>query len=122
MRVRPRRPICWNFWSFFAFIGSVKTLPKSKVGDTRFPYESGFGGEEVHARRLMEELDKRGIEAFFLGSCPILLREFKERGFWVKRAWLAKPPVALRWLILFSVLGPVLFLQAGLMLGRVRKR
>src|SRR3990167_6922219 len=77
--------------SFFALIGSVKTLPKSKVLVTRFPYESRFGGEEVHTLRLMEELDKRGIEAFFLGSCPILLREFKERGFWVKRAWLAKP-------------------------------
>ena len=89
---------------------------------TRFPYESRFGGEEVHTLRLMEELDKRGIEAFFLGSCPILLREFKERGFWVKRAWLAQPPVTLGWLVMFTVLSPFLFLRAGLILGRARKR
>ena len=89
---------------------------------TRFPYESRFGGEEVHTLRLMEELDKRGIEAFFLGSCPILLREFKERGFLVKRAWLAKPPVTLGWLVMFTVLSPFLFLRAGLILGRARKR
>lgn len=89
---------------------------------TRFPYESQFGGEELHTLRLMEELDQRGMEAFFLGSCPILLREFKERGFVARRAWLGKPPVTKLWLIVFTVLSPILFVKAGLMLGRARKR
>ena len=130
MRVRPRRPMCWNFCTFFAFIGLLicnldatrLMILKRKILVTRFPYESRFGGEEVHTLRLMEELDKRGIESFFLGSCPVLLGEFKERGFSVKRAWLAKPPVTLGWLVIFTVLIPILFLRAGLLLGKVRRK
>ncbi|MFA5789028.1 MAG: glycosyltransferase family 4 protein [Candidatus Gracilibacteria bacterium] len=100
----------------------MKTLPKARILVTRFPYESRFGGEEVHTLRLMEELDDRGHEAFFLGSCPVLLREFKNRGFSTKRAWLGKPPVTKGWLLLFTLLSPILFLKAGLMLGRTRKK
>lgn len=100
----------------------MKTLPKARVLVTRFPYESRFGGEEVHTLRLMEELDDRGHEAFFLGSCPVLLREFRERGFVAKRAWLGKPPVTKLWLLVFTLLAPILFVKAGLMLGRARKK
>ncbi|MFA6023863.1 MAG: glycosyltransferase family 4 protein [Candidatus Gracilibacteria bacterium] len=89
---------------------------------TRFPYESRFGGEEVHTLRLMEELDERGHEAFFLGSCPVLLREFKARGFTVKRAGLGKPPVTKMSLLAFTAAAPFLFLRAGVMLARARKR
>jgi len=99
----------------------METLLKRRILVTRFPYESRFGGEEVHTLRLMEELDKRGMEAFFLGSCPVLLKEFKERGFLVRKAWLGKPPVTLLWLVIFTLLSPILFLQAGLLLGRAKR-
>lgn len=114
----------WNFLAFFAFmvvVANEKTLHKTRVLVTRFPYESRFGGEELHTLRLMEELDKRGIEAFFLGSCPVLLREFKDRGFLVKKAWLGKPPVTKLWLVIFTILSPILFLHAGILLGKARK-
>jgi glycosyltransferase involved in cell wall biosynthesis len=100
----------------------VKTLPKARILVTRFPYESRFGGEEVHTLRLMEELDDRGHEAFFLGTCPVLLREFRERGFLTKWGWLGKPPVTKAWLVLFTLLSPFLFIKAGLMLGRARRK
>lgn len=100
----------------------MKTLPKARILVTRFPYESRFGGEEVHTLRLMEELDDRGHEAFFLGSCPVLLDEFKERKFVAKWANLAKPPVTKMWLIVFTLLSPILFVKAGLMLGKARKK
>ncbi len=100
----------------------MKTLPKTRILVTRFPYESRFGGEEVHTLRLMEELDKCGMEAFFLGSCPVLLREFKERGFLVRKAWLGKPPVTKLWLVIFTLLSPILFLHAGMLLGRARRQ
>ncbi|MEK9159876.1 MAG: glycosyltransferase family 4 protein [Patescibacteria group bacterium] len=100
----------------------MKILPKARILVTRFPYESRFGGEEVHTLRLMEELDDRGHEAFFLGSCPVLLEEFKERKFVAKWANLAKPPVSKGWLILFTLLSPFLFVKAGMMLGRAKKK
>lgn len=100
----------------------MKSLPKARILVTRFPYESRFGGEEVHTLKLMEELDDRGHEAFFLGSCPVLLREFKERNFVAKKAWLSKPPVTKIWLVLFTLLSPILFVKAGLMLGRAKKK
>lgn len=100
----------------------MKTLPKARILVTRFPYESRFGGEEVHTLRLMEELDDLGHEAFFLGSCPVLLREFRERSFVSKRAWLGKPPVTKGWLLLFTLLSPFLFVKAGWMLRKARKQ
>ncbi len=100
----------------------MKTLPKARILVTRFPYESRFGGEEVHTLRLMEELDDRGHEAFFLGSCPVLLQEFKDRKFVTKWGWLGRPPVTKAWLILFTLLSPILFLKAGVMLGRAKKK
>lgn len=108
---------------FFAFIDRLmKTLPKARILVTRFPYAPRWGGEEVHTVRLMKELDQKGHEAFFLGSCPILLREFKKHGFLVKKAWLGKPPASLGWLLLFSALSPFLFLWAGILLGKAWKQ
>ncbi len=100
----------------------MKTLPKARILVTRFPYESRFGGEEVHTLRLMEELDNAGHEAFFLGTCPVLLREFRERNFVTRWSWLSKPPVTMGQLLWFTLLSPILFFKAGLMLGRARRK
>lgn len=100
----------------------MKILPKARILVTRFPYESQFGGEELHTLRLMEELDDHGHEAFFLGSCRILLKEFKARGFSAKKAWLARPPVTKLWLLCFTILSPFLFFKAGWMLASAKRR
>lgn len=91
-------------------------IQKPRILVTRFPFESRFGGEEVHTLTLMERLP---FESFFLGSCPVLLEHF-EGG--KRKAWLGKPPVTKLWLVIFSVLSPVLFVLAGLYLFWARRR
>lgn len=99
----------------------MKTVLKRKILVTRFPYESRWGGEELHTVRLMEELDKRGYEAFFMGSCGVLMKEFHERRFLCKKTWLSKPPVTKGRLLLFSILSPFLFFWAGYLLWRAKR-
>jgi glycosyltransferase involved in cell wall biosynthesis len=100
----------------------MKNVAKARLLVTRFPYKSRFGGEELHTITLMNELDKKGCEAFFMGSCPILLKEFKNAGFPARKAWLAKPPVTKLWLLLFTLLSPLLFVLAGWYLWRARMK
>lgn len=99
----------------------MKTLAKARLLVTRFPYSSQFGGEELHTLTLMQALDQRGIQSFFVGSCPVLLKEFKKRHFEVRRAWLSKPPVTRVRLLVFTLLSPLLFLLAGWTLARARR-
>lgn len=99
----------------------MKNVAKARLLVTRFPYESRLGGEEVHTISLMQGLDKMGYEAFFLGSDPILISLFKKNGFLAKRGFLAKPPVTKLWLLIFTLLSPILFLLAGLQLWHARK-
>ncbi len=99
----------------------MRTLAKARILVTRFPYESRFGGEEVHTLTLMEELRKDGFELFFSGSCPVLLREFDDREFEIQKTWLGKPPVTKFWLLLFTLMSPFLFLKAGQILKSSRK-
>jgi len=100
----------------------MKNVAKARVLVTRFPYESRFGGEEIHTISLMQGLDKKNCEAFFLGSCPVLLKEFKRNGFETKKMWFGKPPVTKLWLGLFTLLSPFLFFWAGWQLWRARRR
>ena len=100
----------------------MKTLAKARLLVTRFPYTSQWGGEELHTLTLAKELDKRGIPSFYLGSCRILNEAFKEAHFDAKFAWLGRPPVTKFWLLAFTVLSPILFLHAGLLLGKARRR
>jgi glycosyltransferase involved in cell wall biosynthesis len=100
----------------------MKTVAKSRILVTRFPYSSQWGGEELHTLTLARELDERGIPSFFLGSCPMLSKAFKEAYFDVQNAWFGKPPVTKVWLMVFTVLSPFLFLKAGWMLKNARKK
>lgn len=100
----------------------MPTVPKARILVTRFPYESQFGGEELHTLELMQQLDRRGINSFFLGSCPVLLKEFKARHFEVKKAWLGKPPVTKWGLLVFTLLYPFLWLRAGFLLRAARRQ
>lgn len=100
----------------------MKTLAKARLLVTRFPYSSQWGGEELHTLTLAKELDERGVPSFYLGSCRILGKAFKEAHFETKFAWMGKPPVTKFWLLAFTLLSPILFLHAGLLLGKARKR
>ena len=91
----------------------METVAKARLLVTRFPFEPRLGGEEMHTIQLMKELDKKGYESFFLGSCPILQRLFRENGFESKKVWLGKPPVTKLSLLSFSVLSPLLLALAG---------
>ncbi|QQR54639.1 glycosyltransferase family 4 protein [Candidatus Peregrinibacteria bacterium] len=100
----------------------MKTLAKARLLVTRFPYRSQWGGEELHTLTLVKELDKKGVPSFYLGSCPVLGKAFKEAHFDVKWARLGKPPVTKFWLLAFTMLSPLLFVKAGLLLWRARRR
>ncbi len=100
----------------------MKTLAKSRVLVTRFPYSCQWGGEELHTLTLVKQWDKRGISSFFLGSCPLLLKAFKDAHFETHKAWLSKPPVSKGHLLLFTLLSPLLFLWAGYLLSQARRR
>ncbi|MFA5793226.1 MAG: glycosyltransferase family 4 protein [Candidatus Gracilibacteria bacterium] len=100
----------------------MSNVAKTRVLVTRFPYESQFGGEELHTLAVVSGLDNRGVPSFFLGSCPVLLRGFLDRHFDVKKVWLAKPPVTFWRLISFTLLSPVLFLLCGVYLWSAKKR
>lgn len=89
---------------------------------TRFPFQSRWGGEEVHTMRLMTELDKKGHEVFFMGSDPVLLDAFKRRGFEVKQTKLYKAPVTKLSLVLFTIFSPFLFIKSFFDLRAVKKK
>jgi glycosyltransferase involved in cell wall biosynthesis len=100
----------------------MKTLAKARLLVTRFPFSSRLGGEEMHTIALMEGLGKRGYEAFFMGSDEVLIELFERAGFVAEKKWLARPPVTFWWLLAFTAISPVLFLKAGWMLWRARKK
>ncbi len=103
-------------------MNSALRLAKARILVTRFPYESQWGGEEVHTFELMCGLDKRGHEVFFMGSCSVLLKAFEKGNFPVKKVNLSKPPVSKKTLILFTLLSPILFIKSGFHLWQAKKQ
>jgi len=88
----------------------------------KFPYSSRFGGGEKHTLLVAEELKRRGIEPYFVGSCSVLLHEFRKRRFHALRWWAGKEPVS-KWALLvfpftalfagFGLAGILLFYRFG---------
>lgn len=100
----------------------MQSLAKARILVTRFPFESRFGGEEVHTLNLMEGLREKGFKVSFMGSCEVLLEEFAKRDFDLEKVWFGKPPVNWLWFGLFTLLSPALFIWAGILLyGRREK-
>lgn len=60
----------------------------------KFPYTSLFGGGEMHTLTLVQELQKKGINFHVLTSCPVLLKEFRNRKWRVKKTWAGPEPVS----------------------------
>lgn len=92
-----------------------------KILITRFPYESQLSGEEWHTIKLAERMRERGHEIFFMGSCKILLKELRDRGFYAKKIWGSVPPVTLVHLAIFTLISPLIFLNLARTLFLMRR-
>ncbi|MBI3957047.1 MAG: glycosyltransferase family 4 protein [Candidatus Kerfeldbacteria bacterium] len=89
----------------------------------KFPYASRFGGGERHTVLLCEELQRRGGDFYFLGSCGVLHTEFARRLWGHRRWWAGKEPVALWSAAVFPLTAPLAFigLLAALLWYRIAR-
>lgn len=78
----------------------------------KFIYHSTWGGGEKHTVEMVEDLVAHGTRVYFVGSCTVLLKEFRKRKWPVMRFWIGKEPVAIWSLLLF----PITFIVAVLTL------
>ncbi len=87
---------------------------------TRFPYHSQLGGEELHTLEVAKHFQKKGHKVELLTSCPVMLELARDNKFEHEEAWLYKPPVTFWTLLLFTLLSPLLFLKASMMVSKIR--
>ncbi|MBU2229269.1 glycosyltransferase family 4 protein [Patescibacteria group bacterium] len=97
-------------------------MSKQNILILKFPYASLFGGGERHTLTLVEGLRKKGFSFFFASSCPVLLKEFKERNWHSKKMWAPKEPVSKKSLLLFPFFAPFFFCRLTLLLLNYRFR
>ncbi len=82
----------------------------------KFPFASSFGGGEHHTIELVNGLREAGANVDFVGSCSVLLKEFRMRQWPARRWWAGKEPVAIWSLALFPfTLVPAWFGLLGLL-------
>lgn len=96
----------------------MKKRNKTRILILKFPHNSLFGGGEVHTLSLVSELSKRGFEFFLFSSCPVLLKEFKERGWAERKNWAGIEPVSIKGLVFFIFCWP---LVAGWLIWKLRE-
>lgn len=70
----------------------------------------------------MQALDECGVEAFYLGSCSVLYRMFREAGFVSQFTRLPRAPVTLTSLLVFTLLFPFAFIRAGMLMYLAKKK
>lgn len=90
----------------------------------KFPYASQYGGGEKHTLDVCDAAFARGCHVFFVGSCSVLLQEFRKRG-WPAHKWYAgKEPVALWSLLVFPITAiPAWLGMLGILVAyRVRRK
>lgn len=90
----------------------------------KFPYSSLFGGGEKHTILLVDGLQKKGFNFFLVSSCPVLLREFRERKWYVQKARVGVEPVS-KWALLiwpFTIPFTALYLSCILFYYRFWKK
>ena len=86
----------------------------------KFPYSSVLGGGEMHTMKMVQELQKRNINFYYLGSCEVLLDEFRKQEIESKSFYIGPEPVT-EWSILgFMVLYPLWFLVAFALIAHYR--
>lgn len=86
-----------------------------KIIFTRFPYESAWGGEESHTLNLAKFFRNENHEVWFMGSCPVLLKKFREENFQVRRIWGGRMTVTPWELMKFFFLWPCMLLNLWMM-------
>lgn len=74
----------------------------------RFPYESAYGGEELHSVQLAEFLHKKGHTVSFFGSCTVLYSLFKKNAYSAFYCPSVKMPVTFATLFIFLLSLPFL--------------
>jgi len=67
---------------------------------------------EKHTFQIVENLQGKGLQIFLLSSCPVMLGEFKKRGWTNQRWWLGFPPVNLSTKWLFFFIWPLLLISS----------
>jgi len=77
----------------------------------RFPYASAFGGAEKQTLSLCQRLKERKEKFFLLSSDPVLLREFRARGWPARKVWGSREPVTLGRVVFFPFVAIFLFLR-----------
>ncbi|MBI5077610.1 glycosyltransferase family 4 protein [Candidatus Falkowbacteria bacterium] len=91
-------------------------LPETRILITKFPFRSRLSGVEKHTFQIVENFEGRGVRFFLLSSCPVMLSEFKKRGWPCQRWWLGLAPVSslTKWLFFVSL--PFLIISAAAVL------
>ncbi|MFH1598162.1 MAG: glycosyltransferase family 4 protein [Patescibacteria group bacterium] len=75
----------------------------------KFPYDSAYGGGEKHTISLVRGLISQDFNFYLASSCPVLLREFKKRGWHNQKTWAGFEPVSKWSAIVFPLLAPLTF-------------
>ncbi len=78
----------------------------------KFAYASQYGGGERHTELLAETIRERRGAVYFVGSCSVLLRDFRKRHIPARRWWAGKEPVSWWSVLLFPF--TAIFAFAGL--------
>lgn len=99
-------------------------VPEGNVLITKFPFHSSLSGVEKHTFQIVENLNSAGMRFFLLSSCPVMLAEFKKRGWQCQRWWLGLAPVNFGAQMLFAVAFPFLIISAlvGLIYFKIKFR
>ncbi|MBU1148588.1 glycosyltransferase family 4 protein [Patescibacteria group bacterium] len=86
----------------------------------KFPYSSSFGGGEIHTISLVRGLQQHGFAFYLATSCPVLIREFKKRGWSCQKVWGGVEPVSKKSLLLFPFTTIFVFLRLAACLFKYR--
>ena len=87
-------------------------IPEGRILITKFPFHSSLGGIEHHTFNVVKKLSGEGCQFFLLTSCPVMISEFKKRGWSQKSWWFSKPPVNRAGKIVFFFAWPFLVVSA----------
>ncbi len=82
----------------------------------KFPYSSSFGGGERHTISLVRGLQPHGFNFYLATSCPVLIREFKKRGWHYQKVWAGIEPVSKGSVLAFPFLAPFVCLRLAWLL------
>ena len=97
-------------------------IPEKRILITKFPFRSSLGGVEKHTFEIVKNLEGKGIKFHLLSSCPVMLSEFRKRGWSAQRWWLGLAPVNAWSKALFLMSAPFLIISGlvGMVMARIK--